>query len=338
MNRIYLLGLSALFLFSCTQTPKVETETNQVNTSQNDLLSAEVVVKDYVNIVTNDNPDWVKSAVDSKVVETILNIAIDGSVIVYSVDEDTIPFTVNEIKDNLGASSDSMQIEVSKGVFIDTLITSPADLQQVEGLFFKENWIFNADNFKFTKQINEYLPVREYYKQLSDGTIDTTKKVKRLVFKVINDKNSKNLEKIATDVTTAFYFNADLPSFINGLDVTRFVNYLINYSYKDKKDVYDFYEQNNKLLYDDVKDALGASTDTLEIETTPGNMKEVVIDYDPDVSEIIGVVFVENWYLDKQTLSFKKEVIGLAPIRQIETFDPNGESYTKTTIPYLIKL
>ena len=339
MNRIYLLGLSALFLFSCTQTPKDKTETssNQTITSQNDLLSAEVVVKDYINVISNDNPDWVKSAANNNVIKTILDIATEGKTYVYTVDEgDTIPMTVSEVNSNMGATVDSMQIEVEGGIFIDTVIVSPAKTEEIEGIFFKENWIFNAENFSFTKQINEYLPVREYYKAV-EGT-NTPKKAKMLVFKVINDNNSNNFEKVASNVTTAFYFNAEEPNFINGLDVTRFSNYLINYSYKDKKDVYDFYEQNTKLSYNDAKAVLGASTDTMEIETTPGNIKEVVLDYDPDVSEIIGVIFVENWYLDKQTLSFKKEVTGLAPIRQIETFDPNGESYTKTTIPYLIKL
>ena len=328
-------------MFSCTQTPKTETATisDKQITKTNDLLSSEVVVKDYINLASNDNPDWIKSAVDNKVIKTILDIAIEGKVIVNTVDDgDTIPMTVGEINSNLGMFQDTMQMEISEDTYIDTVITTPAKPEEVEGIFFKENWKFDATSFSFTKQIHEYLPVREYYKQLSNGIIDTTTKVKKLVFKVINDNNSKNFEKIASDVTTAFYFNAELPNFINGLDITRFANYLINYSYKDKKDVYDFYEPNSKLSYTDAKGLLGASSDTIQLEVTPGNFKETVLNYDPEPEEIIGVIFVEDWYLDKETLSFKKEVKGLAPIRRFNDIDPEGESFTKTTIPYLIKL
>ena len=338
MNRIYLLGLSALFLFSCTQTPKTDIKKHTEISKTNDLLSAEVVVKDYINLKSNDNPDWVKSAVDNKVINTILDIAISGAVIVNAVDDgEVVPLTVSEINSNLGAISDTMQVEISENVFIDTLISTPAKLEQVEGIFFKENWNFDADNFSFTKQINEYLPVSEYYKMLFDGTVDSVKKSKRLVFKVINDNNSKNFEKIASDVTTAFYFNAEEPNMINGLDVLRFSKYLLDYAYKNKKEVYDI-DEGIKLSFDDVEYALGAGTDTIQMEITPGNFKETVLEYEPDASEIIGVVFVENWYLDKQTLSFKKEVVGLAPIRRFDAVDPEGESYTKTIIAYLIKL
>jgi len=338
MNRIYLLGLSALFLFSCTQTPKTEVRTDTQISKTNDLLSAEVVVKDYINIKSNDNPDWVKSAVDNKVISTILDIAISGEVTVNTVDEgEAVPLPFNEIKWNLGAVSDTQQIEISENVFIDTLISTPAKVEQVEGLFFKENWIFDADNFSFTKQISEYLPVREYYKMLFDGTEKPVNKSKQLVFKVINDNNSKNFEKIASDVTTAFYFDAETPNLINGLDVLRFSNYLLDYAYKNKKDVYDINE-GTKLSFDDIEYALGAGSDTVQMEISPGNFKETVLEYEPDASEIIGVVFVENWYLDKQTLSFKKEVTGIAPIRRFNDVDPEGESFTKTTIPYLIKL
>jgi len=325
-------------MFSCTHTQKTEIKPKTEISKKNDLLSSEVVVKNYINIVSNNNPDWIKSAVDNKIINTIVNIAIEGLVIVNTVDEgDTIPITISEIKSNLGATSDTMSIEVSKDLYIDSLIVTPAKLEQVEGIFFKENWIFNADNFSFTKQINEYLPVREYYKQLYDGLIDSTKKSKRLVFKVINDNNSKNFEKIASDVTTAFYFNTEEPDFINGLDVLRFSRYILNYAYKSKKDVYDINE-GTKLSFEDIKYALGAGSDTVQIEVTPGNIKETVLEYEPDASEIIGVVFVENWFLDKNTLSFKKEITGIAPIRRFNDVDPEGESYTKTTIPYLIKL
>ena len=341
MNRIYLLGLSALFLFSCTQTPKTETATRSDKqiTKTNDLLSSEVVVKDYINLASNDNPDWVKSAVDNKVIKTILDIAIEGKVIVNTVDDgDTIPMTVSEINSNLGMFRDTMQIEISEDTYIDTVITTPAKPEEVEGIFFKENWDFNARDFSFTKHINEYLLVREYYKELENSGVDSSKKAKKLIFKVINDSNSKNFEKIASDVTTAFYFDAELPNFINGLDLTRFANYLINYTYKDKKDVYDFYEQNTKLSYDDAKAVLGASSDTIQLEVTPGNFKETVLNYEPEPAEIIGVIFVENWYLDKETLSLKKDVTGIAPIRRYNDVDPEGETYTRTTIPYLIKL
>ncbi len=342
MNRIYLLVLSTLFLFSCTQTPKTNTNTNtNTNTDlskSNDLLPSEVVVKDYINIANNDNPDWVKSVTDNKVISTILDIAISEKVTVNTVDEgDTTLMSIDDINSNLGEIKDSMQIDLGNGNYLDTLIVHPAKTEQVEGLFFKENWMFNADNFSFTKQINEYLPVREYYKMLSDGTVDSTKKSKSLVYKVINDNNSKNFEKIADKVTTAFYFNAEIPNFINGLDVLKFSKYLLDYAYKNKKDVYDFYDD-TKLSFDEVKYALGASSDTIQMEVTPGNFKTTVLEYEPDASEIVGIIFVENWFLDKQTLSFKKEVIGLAPIRRSNTVDPEGESYTKTMIPYLIKL
>ena len=339
MNRIYLLALSSFLLFSCTQTPETDTKSEEkINTEHNDLVSAEVVVKDYINLVTNDNPNWVKSAVDNKLIETIINKALDGTK-VYSIDDgDTAIMPLSEIQSYMGGSIDTIEVENETGEISEVIMVNKPKISEVEALFFKENWSFNAENFSFKKDIKEYLPVREYYKETENGIVDSSQKVKRLVFKIINDNNSKDFEKVAENVTTAFYFNAETPSSINGLDVNRFVNYLINYTYIDKKDVYDFYDESTKLSYNDASASIGVSTDTLEVELDSGNIEMMEFITEPDAQEFIGVIFVENWYLDKKTLSFKKEVIGLAPIRQTQVLDPAGEYYTRTKIPYLIKL
>ncbi len=332
MRVIYLLIFASIIMYSCKQNIE-KTETIQ----KNDLLSNNVSVKQYINIANNENADWVKSAIDNKLLQTIINLGLT-KVKVYNTEEtDTNFISIEEINTLLGKQIDSAQIEVKTNVFVDTVIEVKPKIEEVEGLFFKENWYFDATKFKFTKEITEYLPVREYYKTNYKGQIDTNTKAKKLIFRVVN-KPSKNYTLVAENIATPFYFNTQEPNFITGLDKNKFAKYLIDYALNTKNNVYNYYEQKTKLTSEQVKESVGATTETIQMEVKPNVYQDAVIENTPELSEFIGVIFIENWYIDKETLSFKKEVVGIAPIRNLISIDENNETFERKKITYLIKL
>lgn len=71
------------------------------------------------------------------------------------------------------------------------------------------------------------------------------------------------------------------------------------------------------MTYDQVKDALGATTKTRQIrDVDTGETRDTTVAAEVRAEEIKQVMLKEEWYFDKQTSTLNVRIIGICPIRE----------------------
>ena len=329
-----LLVLLAVFLFSCNteqktnETPK---ETS-VNASENALLYTDVTIKQEINFFPEMNPDWTESLVKSNLLKKLVDGALSGKN-VFNYDD--LSMSVQEVKTSLGQSVDT--------VFIEDLETHEMEMkvvinkfkpEQIIGIFFKENWSMDKDLTSFTKTIKEYSVVRQYK---TDSTFEKSRTVKALTFKLYNNHKTNKYKTIAKDVFTEFYFYQENQDFIQGLNTRGLIDAILKYVVAGNK-LYSFNDPKQELNYADLKEQLGMVTDTLYIENLETGDFEVKITEDfADRDNIEGLVFIEDWQYDEETMMINKVVTGIAPIWHKMEISDTGDVMETNALPFVIK-
>lgn len=78
---------------------------------------------------------------------------------------------------------------------------------------------------------------------------------------------------------------------------------------------YDIDNMNVSVTYSDVEKLMGGGTDSVQIMTMSGVMKDTVLVKKPEPGEILQLLVLEEWYFDKKHSKMDVRIIGLCPIR-----------------------
>lgn len=323
MNKLISAFIFLFALISCTN------NSEKKETVSNDLISKNVIAN-YEFDGYPFSPKWI-STFDTNFITPIINNALNKKITIFNDDlNDTL--SINDIKQDLGLLTDTQLVEQEDGSFKMILKNSDFDEKSIKTIFFNEEWFYNNQKNIFNKKIISYSPVKYYHK------FDTLKYTRKKVLTIKNDNfNEKNSKQIAKNIIYEVDFNNDTSTtVINGLDINNFVNVLVENALNKKTKCYDSFSA-KQMNVNEIKKELGQTIDTILTEDPEtGEIITKISKNDFDKSEIKGITFIENWYLDTISFNIQKQVVGIAPIRFIEKYyEDETEPEISKTIPFV---
>lgn len=281
----------------------------------------------------------------------------------YSALESSKLLTENEVlkllgQDTLIVLNDDWSGEERKVVEVITL----EDLTSVN---FIEDWSLSANPLKFTKNVCVIEPVRR-----TDASDDNGEFRYRKVFRYYNKPNEKGSNaklKLAANVKYEYFFNLEgtfqdnyfqkmvemcfqqnekniennlitnsaINPFFNQFNQRIFINTLLSNVFSGKVKAKDFYS--GKILTPDEARELVFEKVTVKVVNTDTWQDEDRIVENDNSYQIVSVIFIEEWYLDEESLRFEKKVIGIAPVRYYYDF-VNEKSVLKRKVVFTINL
>jgi hypothetical protein len=282
----------------------------------------------------------------------------------YSFDENKITdtLTINEAKEKLGGGIEEVNIEdIETGVIVTRNISRSISIAEITKYRFLEEWNLDEKNFKFTKKIIAYSPIRQYYRdedydqlnpfyriaftifndkrgQLKQAKADKWTLIKKAIYEVPFDKkpwgNDSIGRAISYKLSEAGYTlleNENCP-FLNSV-TRRNIALLLYKAAMDKNTIaYDFNGYYRK------KEDINNSLDIREMEIEPNSESEyqstikIWSEFLPE--EIKALLFFEDWYINESTLQFDKRITAIAPIRYYHKYD--DVEYERKSIPFVL--
>jgi len=271
---------------------------------------------------------------------------------------------VNSILKGLG--QDTFRVISSDGFDVERLSVKVIQLEELTSMNFVEEWALSADPLCFTKKVRAIDPIRRY----SDYNDDLQEYRYRKVFRLYNNQSSgadRSPLKLAAKIKYEHFFNLDLAymadnfqklveknflqnensfvanqlnssvntPFFNGFNQHLFIQTLLNNVFSGKANAADFYTS-KPLTAQEARDRVFQSQPVIIIDSYTGEEVERTIENDY-TSEIVSVIFIEEWYFNEDSLSLEKKVIGIAPVRYY--FDRvNQQDRLKREILFVVDL
>lgn len=332
--------ISSLLFFSCNNCNE-KTGTQQ-SYNGNDLIPQKVVVKYEHNLIIPQETEIFSTISQETISDMIVSKTLNGSVKAYDAIERDQELSSAEINDIIGTTYDTLA-EVSLKTF-DTVMSVQKrtfDNSELQRLLFEESWSFNKEAFSFIKNVESYSPIRLFYREN-----DTLKKelLKQMLYWYSFDdsqKDKKDLTLLTENVTYEFgLYNNTNPAWLESLSPSRFVDILLDKVLEEGYPAYDFFSESNKQLsVEEIKENLGETIENYFIEnpnTGEYDTVQVKSNFYPD--ELMSVIFIEDWYIDKDNLKIYKFVKKIAPVRQYTSFDEKGEEENTKRIPFYVNL
>jgi hypothetical protein len=232
-----------------------------------------------------------------------------------------------------------------------SLIRKVISPEEVKGFEFIEEWEWNPSNVAFTKKVVGYNPILVY----SDDKDKIRKKKTFYILDTCFLNNKKTVVKaplLAAKIKYEFYLDKGYCDKINMeyADVSMpfkyhssvwsettqsvFIQLLCQPVLDGTVDVFDFVT-NEKLTHQQAKERLGVRMDSVQVmDYVENNTKTAYVLREFEPEKIKSVIFIEDWYIDKNSLMISKKVIGIAPV----LFDGEETETTpvKKTVPFVV--
>jgi hypothetical protein len=296
MKKISYLIIAVLFIFvSCEN--KTDDHEGERELNNNALLAKRVMMQDRIAFHNEDNPEWTSGFKHKDFIYDILEDIHKGRFTdIYSSEDtsDHLKYTSKEVMQRMGLYHNKDSVTYDQKIPMDTLYKKGLKPEELVEIIFLENWAFNKDDLRFTKQVNSWSFVRKYYRD--DDTLKKEARYRK-TFVVRNDETSDPTIKLADQLIYAFYSEHEFLKRV-GFDKLEFFRFLIEQIKAGKIKTYD-----PIWLVDGSKR-----------EFTPealSNYAGIELDaYDLDW-EVYKFLFVEDWYYDMNTYNIHKEVKGL---------------------------
>lgn len=311
---LYILVLLGSTLSCDNPMNRILDEQNSTPIQNNDLLPNKVIVYNEVNFKTQSIPEWT-SGVDSIYMNGLNDLVLASNVKCYSASVYYDP--TNEIEMPKNEVAGHMQVSNPLGI---------------NALYFIESWEFNQNSFTFKKNVESWSPVFEFIKD-NDGEKYIAKKLLYDVKGV--SQNEEQL--IAQNMTYEVSFNSEAKT-SEFLDVKKMARLISEPVSEGKMKAYDFM-LDTEMPLNEVKEQLGYAIDSLEEEDpVTGTWVWKYIERPLDFNSIEGFIFVEDWYIDTQSLSIRKQVKSIAPVVYGYRIDENGDAIQYKRIAFNVKL
>ncbi len=286
--------------------------------------------------------------------------ALDGTIKVFDASQysDQLPYSalnpdrqllLTEIQKNLGV--DTFKVLNSDNSY--RLAVKDIDFGELNSINFIEDWTLTDNPLSFKKNVYVIEPIRRYSRYWSDDELDYRF---YSAFRFYNNQNAKGNSqslKLIARVKYEYFFNIDQgfqnknfqqlvqcymqsseagydanlgrynvnAPFFNGFNQRVFIQTILNSAFSGKVKSIEF-GSNSPLTPDEVRSKVFEPL-TVKVENFDTGLIEdrtVINDY---TSEIISVIFTEEWYFDETLLQFQKKVIGISPVRYY--IDQNAE-------------
>lgn len=327
-----ILALLVVSLFSCNQ------ESNEKNTEKNQEVNSNALLYNKVTVKQRFNLRDTESIINSDLIKKIRDASIEGKPVYDFYGK--FKMSKQEVVSNMLYSVDTILIEKENTKETEEkVIKTEYTLNQFNKLFFVEDWYLDNEMKIFEKELVKYSLLKEVidHQAVIDG-LNKKDTVDYITITIVNNDSADNYSLIAQNVRSKFLFEQQDQSFLRGFDVEKFSNMMLDYVFVDNKDVYSFEDLELKLPIDEVKQMVGYETDSVIVEDINTDDITTVIDYNkPDVQNILGVVFIEDWYYDENTMLIKKKVLGIAPLWYSAVMSTSGEYYEMELTPFVIK-
>ncbi len=284
----------------------------------------------------------------------------------YSALNQNEPLVLTEIQRNLGQRTDTVtkfNEDNTTELLVTTHVIEPKELSSIN---FIEGWSLTTNPLNFHKDVYAYEPVRRYLDDFSDFEKFRYMKVFRL-YNNPNYKIDKSKLKLAAQVKYEHLFNFDgayrndifsdlvakrlsqndldfqvsqiysntISPFFNGFNQLIFIKILLDNVYAGNATACDYYTS-AKLTPQEAKGRVIIPKILIVTNPLSGENEERAIEVDL-TSEIISVVFTEEWYFDEDTLQLEKKVVGIAPVRYFYDW-ANGQEVLKRQVLFTINL
>ncbi|MCF6366168.1 MAG: ankyrin repeat domain-containing protein [Bacteroidales bacterium] len=271
-----------------------------------------------------------------------------------------------EINEKFGAGLITLyMVDVETGEEYPIEVTAEANLNEIDGIEFYDDWFYNDKDFIFNKNVFSYSPIRHYLPEdYFDEAESRYKKIAFINFEKYNNKKSKKSIKKQAELFKKvkyefFLYNED--AYLNKNNINPDINFqlskyekeeapfwssfskqkivksVLNKVLSGKIDAYDFYT-GQKLKITDIYERFGANEEIEVWDYDYNTGDEIVIKYKKEIypDEIKSVIFIEDWYLDKKTLQIVKNVIGIAPVRRYENYEESDIPESEVSIPFVV--
>lgn len=277
----------------------------------------------------------------------------------YSLEKNKVD-EKNAYFERLGGGTDTMHVYDNDGNMTLSAVERKIDTSQISGILFYDKWMLDEKNFALYKDVVAYCPIRKYYRPDDIEMEDPLYKKVTMLYP--EDKLKKNafsklkpFLKISfefylgnenlyiTNENNYFYNENDLYNFVerdespfwNSYNKKRFINLILDRALNSKTEVYDFFSK-EKLKKEDILARFGCGHQTIQIVDENGETKSVDIDTEINQDEIKSVIFIEEWYLDPNTLKIYKKVVGVAPVRTFFKDDDVDQNFPQKNIAFLL--
>jgi hypothetical protein len=311
---------------------------------QNLILTYVVDFHECVNLEYLENPVKTDSFLSfhpavPNLGDMIVDNMMGGKTAGYFVDA-TNPFFPYSILNNRTRLTQS---KVAKQLGEDTVILLDGEEErkmirmikpeEIAAFEFVEEWELNSSNFIFTKKVVAFNPLRvlqdeyNYNQQVKRGTfyiIDTAF--------ISNKPEEKTKLTLVANIQYEFYIDKGLVEKLNfkyadksnpfeyiasgwnGVSHNSIIDIFSAIANHNIRPAYDFTTK-QKLTYEEVRKRLGMINDTIRVDyMMDGSERQAIVQREFEPERIKSVIFIEDWYIDPETLHFEKQVKGIAPV------------------------
>jgi len=201
---------------------------------------------------------------------------------------------------------------------ISDILKTSENLLKTNKLRFTEKWYINSKTLKFEKNVLSVCPV------IFKDSVDIP------LFRIKQDTSisEDNIHPISERIQ--YDINIQSPNTNNGwwkdnIETSKrvqFIDFLLNCAFSGKFKTYDYF--NERVQAQKLKDEYYWSENiTLLRSNPPYDKYDSIINHSIDKSQVTRLRFMEEWYIEDNSLSIIKKVKGICPI--IKRYREDGE-------------
>lgn len=319
MKHIYfLIILIVSFFWSCNNSEK---SSDNPKAHTNHLLPSTVSITYEQSMIVPEEYWFFKGIDFTKLVDEIQKKTISGKLQAF-FPLTTIPLTKQDITDKF-SNPENFKIP------------------EIKYLVFDEEWDLDTSEFVMKKKVNGYTLIREYVRNSRLQTEELTKSmIARYDFSKNPDKKFSSLQLLAKDVAYEVALkNENNPEWLENIQVKHVINVLLSKALSKNTQAYSFMIRDSltPLTKADLKLRLGEETQSyVNTDEATGEQDTITIDKKIEPSEITGVVFIEDWYIDYNTMQIFKDVKGIGLVREYMKFLDENQPELAKTIPFVM--
>jgi hypothetical protein len=212
---------------------------------------------------------------------------------------------------------------------------------EMKYLVFEEDWLLDTSKFIMNKKVTAYTLIREYIRTTRLNPAELTKSmVARYDFSKNKEKDFSKLTLLQKDVAYEVpLVNATNPEWLENIQVKHVINVLLAEALSGNEQAYSFMLRDTltKLSVLEVKQRLGEETQIItNLDETTGETDSISVEKKIEPSEIVGIAFIEDWYIDKKTMQIYKDVKGIGLVREYTKYLDEQQSELARTIPFVM--
>lgn len=274
--------LIAISMQACTQSSPIVDNNNA-------LLADGVKVQYLQSIIDDKNPEWMNGISPEGVYDLIIEP-------IMKLEKD-----VNYTDVPLGMKSSANKTRKDiRNEILQNCVGGECPKKEFHKLYFLEDWDFDSKEFQMNKNVIAYMPVRHFFRNGGE-------EVHQALFQILQENENKpydKLTKLGSNLKYEYIFDSkEYTDEVIGLDKIKFINYVFDGIIDKTIKPYEptFIVDNSKTEFPSIKDLEVKCGESLESKTLR--------------SKVSSIIFVEDWFVDKETLYITKKVKGMGFVK-----------------------